>query len=450
MRVFVLNSQKQPQMPCHPARARELLRKGKATVFRKYPFTIILHEQNSATHQEVELKIDPGSKITGLALVANCQRGPKVIWNSHLKHRGEEIRSSLESRRMLRRNRRARKTRYRAPRFNNRKRGKGWLPPSLQSRVGNIRNLSNKLLVFCPVTRIAVETVRFDTQKIENPHVAGIQYQQGTLLGYEIREYLLEKWGRKCAYCSATECRLEIDHIIPKSAGGSNRASNLLISCRTCNQKKGNQKLTDFLKYNPQLVKQIERFRKTPLKDAAAVNATRNAVGNRLKELGKPITYWSGGRTKYNRISQSYPKDHWIDAVCVGESGSLVYIPPSKTVLCIQATGRGRRQMSLLNKYGFPRTTAKKQKRVHGFQTGDMVRACVPSGKKAGCYKGRVAVRSTGNFNIKELNKRAIQGISSKYCQLVQRADGYQYQHVKQEAAIPPRPKVRGLLAVKR
>ena len=111
MRVLVIDRQKKALMPCHPARARELLKKGKAAVFRKYPFTIILHKSNEGKTQEIELKIDPGSKISGIALVALCKRGRKVILSCNLHHRGEQIRSSLESRRALRRGRRSRKTR---------------------------------------------------------------------------------------------------------------------------------------------------------------------------------------------------------------------------------------------------------------------------------------------------------------------------------------------------
>jgi 5-methylcytosine-specific restriction endonuclease McrA len=84
-----------------------------------------------------------------------------------------------------------------------------------------------------------MELVKFDTQLMENPDISGIEYQQGELAGYEVREYLLEKWGRKCAYCSETDLPLQIEHIIPRSRGGSDRVSNLTLACEGCNRLKG-------------------------------------------------------------------------------------------------------------------------------------------------------------------------------------------------------------------
>src|SRR5262245_27970449 len=125
-RVLVIDKHKRPLMPCHPARARELLRKGKAAVFRRYPFTIILTEREGGATQPIAFKVDPGSKETGLALVADFQRGRRLIWAALLEHRGQQIKAALESRRALRRNRRNRHTRYRPARFDNRRRAEGW------------------------------------------------------------------------------------------------------------------------------------------------------------------------------------------------------------------------------------------------------------------------------------------------------------------------------------
>ena len=165
---------------------------------------------------------------------------------------------------------------------------------------------------------------------------------------------------------------------------------------------------------------------KRPLKDAAAVNATRYRIGNDLKAIGIPVSFSSGGLTKFNRCQQGYPKEHWIDAACVGTNGSKVFIPKNLRPLQIKACGRGSRQMCRVNRYGFPRTGPKKEKRIHGFQTGDLIKAIVTKGKKIGTYLGRVAVRKTGNFNITML-KKTIQGINYRYCTLLQKTDGYSY-----------------------
>ena len=421
-RVFVLTNTKQPLMPCAPARARKLLKAGRAAVYRFAPFTIILKDRAAGAVQPLEVKVDPGSKITGLSLVALFERGREVIWAANLHHRGQAIRAALADRRSFRRGRRARHTRYRAPRFLNRTRSKGWLPPSLRSRVENVQGLIAKLQVRAPVTSAAIETVRFDTQLMQNPEMSGVEYQQGTLAGYELREYLLEKFHRTCAYCGATEVPLEIEHIVPRSRGGSNRPSNLTLACRPCNERKGNQPVEVFLKRKPAVLKRLLAQAKAPLKDAAAVNATRYAIGAAIKALSLPTTFWSGGRTKMNRRAQGYAKDHWIDAACVGESGAAVRIPPSMQALEIKAKGRGRRRVMGNDKYGFPKGAPRTHKRVQGFQTGDLARLICAKGKSAGIHVGRIAsIRARGWFVLNKHDRPA------REFQLLQRTDGYAY-----------------------
>ena len=430
-RVFVRDHNKQPLMPCHPARSRKLLKNGKAAVYRRYPFTIIMKCRVGGDLQPIEIKFDPGSRTTGIALVGHFDRGSEVVWAGNLNHRGLQIKRNLDSRRAVRRSRRNRKTRYRPARFNNRQRPQGWLPPSLRSRVDNVLIWMIKLSRLAPLTQIAVETVRFDTQKMQKPEISGVEYQQGKLAGYELREYLLEKWGRECAYCGAKNVPLEIEHIQARSKGGSDRVSNLTLACTPCNIDKGNKDIKEFLKRKQECLKKIQVTATAPLKDVAAVNATRYATGNVLKDFCLPITFSSGGRTKFNRVKLGYSKDHWIDAACVGESGAQVLISPAITPLIITAKGRGSRQKCRMNQYGFPRTGPKKQKRVKGFQTGDIVKAVVTKGKKIGTYIGRVAVRASGSFDI-GIGKKKVSGISYKYCQLIQRVDGYEYTEIMQ------------------
>ena len=419
-RVFVVSAHKQPLMPCHPARARKLLANGKAAVFRRFPFTIILTQRDQGETQPMQARFDPGSSTTGIALTLQGQTQTTVIWAAELKHRGARIKKLLEQRRAIRRSRRHRKTRYRKPRFSNRTRPKGWLPPGLQSRVDNLEIWADKLRRFSPVSSFSMELVRFDMQKLMNPEISGVEYQQGELLGYEVREYLLEKFNRTCVYCEAQNVPLQVEHLVPRSRGGSNRVSNLAIACGPCNQRKGTQTASEF--GFPDLEVQARRG----LKDAAAVNSTRLAVLKMLQQTGLPVETGTGGQTKYNRSKQGYPKSHWLDAACVGESGLGVMAIPDMQVLQITAMGRGSRQMCRVNKYGFPRTSAKSQKRVKGFQTGDMVKAQVASGKKKGRYEGRVAVRSSGSFNIKT-KEGTVQGIGHKHCVMVHRQDGYTY-----------------------
>jgi hypothetical protein len=287
--VFVLDTNRKPLSPCKPGVARSLLNAGKAAVFRRFPFTIILHKEVEATPEPIELKLDPGSKTTGIAL----KQGNKIIVGAELTHRGHAIKASLDSRRSLRRGRRSRHTRYRQARFLNRTRPDGWLAPSLKHRVETTLTWFERFCKVAPIGSIVQELVRFDLQQRSNPEISGVEYQQGELQGYEVREYLLNKWDRKCAYCA-------------------------------------------------------------------------------------------------------------------------------------KATGHGTRQMCRTDKYGFPSRYAPRLKFVQGFQTGDIVKAVVTTGKKVGEYVGRVAVRSVGSFNI-STSQGLVQGINHKYCKSIQRKDGYSY-----------------------
>jgi 5-methylcytosine-specific restriction endonuclease McrA len=286
--VFVLNSARRPWPPVHPGYARWLLSHQKAAVFKRYPFTIIMGErQPEPSTDPLRLKIDPGSKTTGLAVV-NDATG-QVVWAAELSHRGQAITKALADRRAVRRSRRRRKTRYRQPRFENRRRREGWLSPSLESRIANVLTWVARLRRLCPVEALSMELVRFDTQLMENAEISGVEYQQGTLAGYETREYLLEKWGRKCAYCQMSGVPLEVEHIVPKARGGSNRISNLTLACKACNTKKGARTAGEF--GHPEVQAQAKR----PLKDAAAVNATRWALYRRLQATGLPVEVGTGG-----------------------------------------------------------------------------------------------------------------------------------------------------------
>ncbi len=273
--IFVLDTNKKPLTPCKPSMARKLLTAGKAAIFRRFPFTIILKKAVTATVKSIALKLDPGSKTTGIALL----QGEKVIFGAELTHRGQAIKASLESRRSLRRGRRNRHTRYRQARFFNRTRKKGWLAPSLQHRVETTLTWVDKLRRLAPIGLIVQELVRFDLQQLENPEISGIEYQQGELQGYEVRQYLLDKWNRKCAYCNTENLPLQVEHIHPKAKGGSNRISNLCLACEKCNLKKGTQNIEQFLAKKPDILKHIIAQAKRPLKDAAAVNSTRWALG---------------------------------------------------------------------------------------------------------------------------------------------------------------------------
>ena len=136
--------------------------------------------------------------------------------------------------------------RHRPPRFQHRRRAAGWLQPSLRSRIGTVLTWARRLRRWVPLTRIEVERVKFDTQLLQNPEVAGVEYQRGELFGWEIRSYLLEKFARRCVYCGRGETAFEVEHVVPQGRGGSDRVSNLVLSCHDCNQAKGNRTAAEF------------------------------------------------------------------------------------------------------------------------------------------------------------------------------------------------------------
>ena len=407
-------------MPCSEKRARLLLNKKKARVHRMAPFTIRLvdrHVKNSKL-QPLRCKIDPGSCTTGISIVRENGKQQTVLFLMELIHRGSAISESLKARAAKRRRRRA-NLRYRPPRFANRCKPSRWLAPSLSHRVENVLNWVKRLRRLAPLTSLTCERVRFDTQKLLCPEIQGIEYQRGTLFGYEIREYLLEKWGRRCAYCGAENVPLQLDHIVPRSRGGSNRVSNLTLACQSCNQKKGNLSVEEFA---PKRASHIHA--QPSLQGAAAVTSTRARLWESLTALSLPCEPGTGGQTKYNRERLGIPKTHALDAACTGVVSELNnWRLPTQQIL---STGRGSYQRTRSDRFGFPRGILTRKKRIQGFQTGDHVVATVPSGKKKGNYAGRLAVRASGYFNIQTVSG-VVQGIHFKNCRLVQKSDGYHY-----------------------
>lgn len=422
--VFVLDKHKKPLMPCSEKRARLLLKKGRAVVHRVEPFTIRLKDRTAeeSVLQPLRLKLDPGARVTGVAVIReeNGDTG-EVVWLGEIHHK-TDIREKLHKRRAVRRSRRSRKTRYRQPRFLNRRRTDGWLPPSLEARVNQTMNAVRKLKKLLPITAVSTEHVKFDTQLLQNPEIKDIEYQRGELFGYEVKEYLLEKWGRKCAYCGRENVPLEVEHVVPKSRGGTDRVSNLTLACHECNQRKGNLTAEEF--GHPEVQKQA----KEPLRDVAMMNATRWMLYNRLKEIGLPVECGTGARTKKQRMEHGLPKTHYYDACCVGASTPSKLAFQTEYVQVWRVVGRGTRQMCNPDSNGFPKGYKSRRKIYFDFCTGDIVNAVVPRGKYKGVWTGRLAVRASGYFDLKNFaGERICQGVSYKYCRLVQRADGWSY-----------------------
>ena len=420
--VFVLNRSKKPLNMITNAEARILIKKKLAVIHKVYPFTIRLKDNSCVSNDRAyTVKLDPGSRHTGVAIVDDKEA---VVMLAELEHRGHLIKRNMDSRRAVRRHRRNRNTRYRPARFLNRKIPKGWLAPSVKSRADNVINFIKKYKKLINIDKVMIEHVSFDTaQMSSNTKLYGVKYQQGPLYQQKLRSFIFSRSNGKCVYCGAQA--EEIDHVIPRAKGGTNSVYNLAASCKACNQMKSNLSLKEFGKKINKNFSKLEP-KKLP-KDAAIVQAARNYMVKEVTKLVFNTTLHDAWMTKYNRDELGLPKEHYYDALSVGEVPNKFDFLTDK-VFQISAKGRGSRQMCLMNKYGFPRTKSKGSKLVEGFQTGDMVKVIVPSGLKQGEYLGRVVVRSSKCFDVKTKTK-TVQGIWHKYFHIVQRGDGYLYNY---------------------
>ncbi|MDQ2905206.1 MAG: RNA-guided endonuclease IscB [Chloroflexota bacterium] len=322
-------------MPTTPRRARLWLKAKRARVVRQEPFTIRLRFAAQAYVQPAKVGVDTGSKAVGIAATSNGE----VVFQAEV-HLRDDITDKLTRRRQYRRTRRTRKIRYRKPRWLNRRRKAGWLPPSISSKAEATVKAVCLIASFLPVGQVHVEVGSFDTQKMQNADIAHLDYQQGELHGYFLRAYVLEKWQRKCAYCDAREVPLEIEHIVPKSRGGSNRTSNLTLACHPCNKRKGQQTAAEFG------FPEVQAKARVPLKDAAHVSALKTRVVDDLQaifgESRVSITY--GYETTYKRIQVlDLPKSHANDAVAIAcEIGEVV--KPTTLVHYLRCLARGQYQ----------------------------------------------------------------------------------------------------------
>ncbi|MBR5914354.1 MAG: HNH endonuclease, partial [Selenomonadaceae bacterium] len=304
--VYVLSIKGKPLMPCKEAKARHLLKEGKATVIRREPFVIQLKFECENKVQLITLGVDAGAKHIGLS--ASTKK--KELYASEVVLR-TDITELLSTRRDLRRARRNRKTRYRQPRFLNRVKAKhkGWLAPSIQNRINAHLKVVDNVCKILPVTKIIVETASFDIQKIKNPEINGEEYQQGEQLNFwNVREYVLFKDNHECQYChgKSKDNVLNVHHLESRKTGGD-APNNLITLCETCHRKYHEGKI------------QLKQKRGQSFKEAAFMGIMRWAFFNKLKEIYPAVEVRNtfGYITKNTRIRLGLPKEHYVDAYCI-------------------------------------------------------------------------------------------------------------------------------------
>lgn len=434
MAVFVLDNQNNPLMPCSEKRARKLLEGGQARLHRFFPFSIRLTNQGQERNgrQELVLKISPGCESTGFSLVCNEDEFTRVIFLAELVHRGWSISKSLYLRGAFRRRRRSENLRYRAPRFLNRRKPSTWLPPSILHRVETVSTWIRRFSRLAPISSIVAELDSSDPQERLVKSAIRVRRDKARTRS-ELRSRVYDIWGRKCIYCDADDVPLQLEHIVPRSQGGSNRASNLLPACRVCNEKKGVLSIQKFLADKPKLLQKIQSHMKQPMREAAALESMRRGLRRVLAMRSMPLVISSTDSRRSNAARLSIPSTPALDAACTGVTGRLIgWAQPVLRIACIgrgsyQRTGRfiqGRKKGDHRNRQFFSR-----KKFFNGFRTGDTVKANVTSGRNPGVYRARIQAGASGSIELKTSKGKVLTRFTR--CRLIQRADGYGYSIIR-------------------
>ena len=391
--VYVINSYGQPLMPTERyGRVRRMLKSGKAKVVSRCPFTIQLNYETTAHVQSATLGVDAGSKHIGLSATTK----DKVLFESDVTLRNDIV-DLISTRRQNRKSRRNRKTRYRKARFDNRRRGDGWLAPSVQQKIDTHLTVVRKAHKILPIARTIVEVASFDIQKIKNPDIIGTEYQQGEQLGFwNVREYVLFRDGHTCQCCKgkSKDKILNIHHIESRKTGGD-APNNLITLCETCHKSyhKGTIKL-------PKTIHRGMSFR-----DAAFMGILRWAFYNKLKELYPNVSLTYGFITKNTRITNNLAKEHFVDARCISgnpkaiSDGTVFY---QRKVRC---HNRQIHKSTILK--GGVRKLNQAPREVKGFRLFDDVIAQ----NRVWHIHGR---RLRGSFVLKNLAGNALEIVSSK------------------------------------
>ena len=398
MRVYVLDIDGNPLMPCSPAKARHLLDAGKAKVVRRTPFAIQLTFEVDGYVNEVKLGVDAGSKTIGLSAVDD----EKELYACEYELRNDIV-AKLSTRREQRRTRRSHK-RYRKPRFDNRKRRQGWLAPSVQHKVDCHVRAVEDVCKLLPVSKVVVEVAQFDIQKIKNPEIEGEGYQHGELEGWNTREYVLWRDGHRCANChgKSKDDVLQVHHIESRKTGG-NAPNNLVTLCKTCHER-----------YHAGEI-ELNVKRGANYRDAAFMNITRWAVYERLQEVCEDVNLTYGYVTKRERISHGLAKSHAIDARCIAGGAD---VEPADVVYRVKKVRRNNRQVNKANKGKGGRWKHNQAaKYVHGFQLFDKV---VYEGHEYFVH-GR---RSSGYFSLKDMQGNSLVSVNCKKLRLVEHVKG--------------------------
>lgn len=397
--VYVRNQDGTPLMPCTPAKARKLLRAGRAQVVDRCPFTIQLGWQSEGHVQHVTLGIDKGSSVTGIACVGNSE----VFLAAEIQHR-QDVKEHMDSRRMHRRNRRNRKW-YRPARFDNRASSKrsGRLPPSIKTNVEEVIRVVRQIPL--PISIIVIEDVQVDIARLNDLTLRGSRYQDPTRLDENLRIACLMRDGYRCQQCGKRNGRLEAHHLVFRERGGKDTLNNLLCLCEQCHDK--------------------VHAGKTQLQ-VAGVSGHLDQVAQRTMQgkaylyatLGRaiPVSTVFGYETAASRKHLGLPKTHVIDALCIATlvTGEAVPVPQTNVYRIGFRPRQTRRHYYDLPRKGQGRVRYQVNEKLAGFRKGDIVRV-----------KGRYVKQINSIYSDGYLAFPRVKGEPSKAqpkdCQLLER-----------------------------
>jgi len=391
--VYVQNKEGEPLMPTtRNGAVRRWLRDGKAEVVNLCPFTIRLTYTTGNETQDVTVGLDTGAVNVGCAAVS----GNNVLFASETKLR-TDISKKMQRRAMYRRSRRSRKTRYRQPRFNNRTRKEGWLPPSLKSKLDSMVKVVKNLSKILPITKVIVEIAKFDIQKIINPIIEGVGYQNGQTAGYDnLRAFVFHRDKYTCQICKKQKGILEVHHIIQRKDNGSDRPDNMVTLHKTCHE--------DFHKGTIK-----HKFTKPKqYKAETQVTILKDFIVNELKKYFK-VAVTFGHITKRNRQRLGLEKTHYNDAISICNPKTINETIGHYQFIC-RSRGRYKLTQGIRSEQYLP------TKRVFGYDLGDKI-ICTKYKKQEGFIKGKMA---TGYFVIGDIdNKTIISCTSHKFLELL-------------------------------
>ena len=417
MLVFTINKHGESLMPCKPSRARKLLRDKKAKIVKHNPFTIQLLYGSSGYKQAINLGIDLGAKHIGLAI----QSENKVITKGEIELR-QDVKSLLDTRRQYRRGRRHRKIRYRKPRFDNRKRSKGWLPPSIQSKIDNTFMWIDKFTNLLPNPKVSIEVGKFDVAKMINPKIEGVDYQKGQTYGYhDTRYFVFARDSYTCQVCKKKDKILQTHHIKYVSKGGSNRADNLITVCTDCHTSKNHKEggiLYDWMIKN----KKAPNYKGPPF-----MNTIRQRIFQKYPNANIVYGSWTTPRRKELGLE----KTHYNDAIAISgiesighntdETFKIKQFRKKKRSLHEATARRGRKTPNKTQK-----RNSKNTKYQKGFYLNDKVRLFGKVGFISGFTSGGCYVKDIEN-NYITIPDKTYKQISFKHLEFINHNDNWQF-----------------------